>query len=500
MKKPANGGTARTGIPGLDAILGGGLPRDRMYLLQGDPGVGKTTVGLHFLRTGAAAGEKGLYVTLSETGVELQSVAASHGWDLAGIEIHELVPDADLAAAEDNTLFQPSEIELGETTRAILKRVEELAPSRLVIDSLAEVRLLSQSALRYRRQILALKQFFAGRKVTVLLLDDQTTSESELQLQSIVHGVIQMEQLAPLYGAERRRLRIVKLRGVKFRGGFHDLKIETGSVSVFPRLVAAEHHANFRPEQASTGVDGLDRLLGGGVDRGTTILFMGPAGSGKSAVAAQVLAAAAKRGEKAKLFAFEEGMGTLFQRSRDLGLDLEGLVRAGTLEVQQVDPAELSPGEFVHLVRAAVDDGARVIAIDSLNGYFLAMPEEHFLVLQLHETFSYLRQLGVIVVLTMAQSGFVGNMASPVDVSYLADTVVLLRFFESGGEVRKAISVPKKRSGTHETAIRGFELTGTGLRVGEPLRQFRGLLTGIPIPSTEARVPFVADDTPKPDR
>jgi circadian clock protein KaiC len=491
-----NGGRAPTGIPGLDAVLAGGLPRDRMYLFQGDPGVGKTTVGLQFLRSGAAAGETGLYITLSETRAELLAVAASHGWSLDGIIIHELVAAPDLAVAEDNTLFQPSEVELGETTREILAEIERVAPSRLVIDSLAEIRLLSQNALRYRRQILALKQFFGGRNLTVMLLDDQTAPESELQLQSIAHGVVKMEQLAPLYGAERRRLRVMKLRGVKFRGGFHDMKIDTGLVSVFPRLVAAEHHVEFKAERISTGLEGLDRLLGGGVDRGTTVLFMGPAGTGKSALASQVLAAASGRGEKTKLFAFEESLGTLFERSRALGIPIAELARKGTLSVQQVDPAELSPGEFVYLVRAAVDEGVRVVAIDSLNGYLSAMPEEHFLSLQLHELFSYLRQLGVTVLLTLAQHGFVGNMASPIDLSYLADTVLLLRFFESDGEIRKAISVPKKRSGMHETAIREFSLGSDGIRVGEPLRHFRGLLTGVPTKGMESRVPLDVVEEP----
>jgi circadian clock protein KaiC len=493
MMNPQNGGVAPTGIPGLDTVLGGGLPRDRMYLFQGDPGVGKTTVGLQFLRTGADAGEKGLYVTLSETRTELIAVALSHGWSLDGVTIHELTPAGDLSAAEDNTLFQPSEVELGETTRAILAEIERVGPARLVIDSLAELRLLSQHPLRYRRQILALKQFFAGRRVTVMLLDDQTAPESELQLQSIAHGVVKMEQLAPLYGAERRRLRVMKLRGVKFRGGFHDMKIDTGLVSVYPRLVAAEHHTEFVAERTSTGIAGLDTLLGGGIDRGTTILLMGPAGTGKSAIAAQMLAAAAVRGEKAKFFAFEESLGTLFQRSRAIGIPIDEMTREGRLSVQQIDPAELSPGEFVDLVRAAVDDGARAVAIDSLNGYFSAMPEEHFLSLQLHELFSYLRQRGVTVVLTLAQHGFIGTMNTPVDVSYLADTVLLLRFFEAEGEIRKAISVPKKRAGPHENAIREFDLGSSGIRVGEPLRQFRGLLTGVPATMAGARVPHIGD-------
>lgn len=479
MTERQKGATASTGIPGLDAVLAGGLPRDRMYLLQGDPGVGKTTIGLQFLRTGAAAGEKGLYITLSETRDELLAVARSHGWDLDGFEIHELVPSGDLSP-EDNTLFQPSEVELGETTRDILGQIQKIGPVRLVIDSLAEIRLLSQSPLRYRRQILALKQFFAGRKLTVLLLDDQTSPEQELQLQSIVHGVVQMEQLAPLYGAERRRLRIMKLRGVKFRGGFHDMKIDTGLVSVFPRLVASEHHQEFARETVSSGIPTLDQLLGGGIDRGTTTLAMGPAGSGKSAIAVQYLAAAAQRGEKTVLFCFEEGLGTLYLRSEALGVPLRRLVADGRMEIRQIDPAELSPGEFAQTVRDAVDGGARVIAIDSLNGYYTAMPEENFLILQLHELFSYLRQIGVTVILTLAQHGFLGQMGSPLDVSYLADTVILLRYYERDGAIHKAISVPKKRSGFHENSIHELTLGAGGIRVGEALRGLKGLLTGVP--------------------
>lgn len=486
MTERQKGATASTGIPGLDDVLAGGLPRDRMYLLQGDPGVGKTTIGLQFLRTGVASGDKGLYITLSETRNELLAVARSHGWSLDGIEIHELVPSGDLSP-DDNTLFQPSEVELGETTRDILGQIEKIAPARLVIDSLAEIRLLSQSPLRYRRQILALKQFFAGRKLTVLLLDDQTAPESELQLQSIVHGVIRMEQLAPLYGSERRRLRVTKLRGVKFRGGFHDMKIDTGLVSVYPRLVASEHRQEFAPEMVPSGIPQLDQLLGGGLDRGTTALAMGPAGTGKSAIAAQYLAAAAERGEKAVFFCFEEGMGTLIHRSEALGIPIRRLVADGRLEVRQIDPAELSPGEFAQTVRDSVDAGARLIAIDSLNGYYTAMPEENFLILQLHELFSYLRQLGVTVVLTLAQHGFIGQMGTPLDVSYLADTVILLRYYESDGAIHKAISVPKKRSGFHENSIRELTLGPDGIRVGEALRGFRGLLTGVPQSASSAK-------------
>jgi circadian clock protein KaiC len=472
----------KTGIRGLDDVVDGGLPANRMYLVQGDPGVGKTTIGLQFLLDGAAAGERGLYVTLSETAEELSAVAHSHGWDLGGITVHEVMPSTSLLLAEDDsTLFQPSEIELGETTRAILFEIERIGASRVVIDSLSEIRLLSQSALRYRRQILALKHFFAGKHITVLLLDDGTSEAGDIHLQSIAHGVIRVEQLAPLYGAERRRLRVVKLRGVNFRGGFHDMKIETGRVVVFPRLVAAEHLGDFPLDSASSGVPALDALLGGGLDRGTTNLIMGPAGTGKSAIAAQYATAAGDRGEAVHLFTFEEGLGTLFKRTQLLGIPLRRCVDEGRIVVQQVNPAELTPGEFAALVRTRVEQSsARVIVIDSINGYFSSMPEENFLMLQLHELFTYLRQRGVVVILTLAQHGLIGHMASPIDLSYLADTVVLLRYFEAGGEIRKAISVPKKRSGRHEQSIRELAMDGGGIRLGPPLSNFRGILTGTP--------------------
>jgi circadian clock protein KaiC len=493
----AKAARVKTGITGLDDVLGGGLPVNRMYLIQGDPGVGKTTIGLEFLLAGAALGERGLYVTLSETAEELSAVAEAHGWNLDTLTVHEVMPDGALLLAEDDsTLFQPAEIELGETTRAILREIERTGASRVVIDSLSEIRLLSQSPLRYRRQILALKHFFAGKHITVLLLDDGTSEAGDIHLQSIAHGVIRVEQLAPLYGAERRRLRVVKLRGVKFRGGFHDMKIETGRVVVFPRLVAGEHHAEFDIEPASSGVGALDDLLGGGLDRGTTNLIMGPAGTGKSAIAAQFAAAAAGRGEPVYIFTFEEGLGTLFKRTELLGIPLRAHVDSGRAVVQQVNPAELSPGEFAAFVRSRVErDGARMIVIDSINGYFSSMPEENFLMLQLHELFSYLRQLGVVVILTLAQHGLVGQMESPIDLSFLADTVVLLRYFEAAGEIRKAISVPKKRSGVHEPSIRELLMGRGGIRLGPPLSDFRGILIGAPeYHGAAARVPARMDD------
>jgi circadian clock protein KaiC len=473
---------ALTGIPGLDDVLSGGFPRGHIYLLRGDPGVGKTTLGLQFLLSGAAAGEKGLYVTLSETAAELRAVSASHGWSLDGIGIKEVIPETNLTMDEENTLFHPSEVELGETTREILGEVQRVGPSRVVIDSLSEVRLLSQSPLRYRRQILALKQFFGNQRATVLLLDDGSSDPGDIHLETISHGVLRMEHLSPLYGAERRRLRVTKLRGTGFRGGYHDMKIKTGGLVVYPRLVASEHdEQKISGEVLASGVEGLDRMLGGGLEHGTTTLILGPAGTGKSAIASVYAAAVGSRGERAALFHFEEGLGTLRQRSAALGIPLVAEMERGRVRVRQVDPAEMSPGEFSHLVRHAVEaDSARLIVIDSLNGYYNSMPEETFLTLHLHELFGYLRHKGVVVLLTMAQHGFAGSVGAPVDLSFLADTVLLLRFFENAGQILKAISVPKKRAGRHETAIRQLELSEKGLHIGEPIRQFQGILSGTP--------------------
>jgi circadian clock protein KaiC len=473
---------AATGIAGLDDVLAGGLPRNRLYVVQGSPGAGKTTIGLQYLLTGSAAGESGLYVTLSETADELHASARSHGWGLEGIRIHEVLPSEEVAAEAENTLFHPAEVELSETVGSIIREIERVNPSRLVIDSLSEIRLLSQSPLRYRRQILALKQFLSGRHCTALFLDEAASTEGDLHLQTIAHGVIRLEQLAPLYGAERRRLRILKLRGLSFRGGYHDFKIETGGVVVFPRLIASEHETASPDGMISSGLAGLDALLGGGIDRGTTTLIMGPAGTGKSIIVAQYASAAAGRGEHVVMLTFDEGTGTLFERTGALGIPLEKHVRERRVRVRQIDPAELSPGEFSHLLRRAVEeDGARVIVIDSLSGYFNSMPEENLLTVQLHELFSYLRQRGVVVLITLPQHGFVGpNVESPIEVSYLADTVVLLRYFEAEGRVRKAISVLKKRSGLHEATIREFVIDAGGLRVGPALEGFQGVLSGTP--------------------
>jgi circadian clock protein KaiC len=489
-------GRLKTGISGLDDILCGGLPRNRVYLVQGDPGVGKTTLALQYLLEGRAQGEVCLYVTLSESADELQAVARSHGWSLEGIDVYEMsVVDAGIGDDGENTLYVPAEVELGERMLKLLAEVDRVKPSRIVIDSCSELRLLAQSPLRFRRQILALKQDLVKRQCTILLLENPVAAGGDALLQSLVHGVITMEQWPPLYGPERRRLRIVKMRELAYRGGYHDMMLEKRGVIVHPRLVAAEHQGQFLDGKASSGVPELDALLGGGIDRGTSTLIMGPAGSGKSALVSQFAVAAARRGERVALFTFDEGTGTLFARAAGIGMDLAGHVEAGRIFVQQVDPAELSPGEFVSIVRRVVEvEGTRMVVIDSLNGYLQAMPEEPFLPAQLHELSSYLRQRGVVLLMVVAERGLVGTMEAPVDVSYIADGVIVTRYFEAAGRVRKAISAVKKRAGRHEDTIREFNLGPKGFTVGPPLVQFHGVLTGIPI-FDEARSENLLEDT-----
>ncbi|HEY0333929.1 MAG TPA: ATPase domain-containing protein [Stenotrophomonas sp.] len=481
-----------SGNAGLDSILGGGLDADRMYLYEGKPGTGKTTLALEFLLDGARKGEKVLYISLSETVRELQLVADRHGWDLGNVEIFELVPpETTLDPTQQITVFHPVEVELGETTKLILDRVAQLDPARVVIDSLSELRLLAQSSLRYRRQVLALKHFFASRRCTVVLLDDMTSQENDLQLHSITHGVVLLEQLAIEYGAERRRLRVIKMRGISFRGGFHDMKIVRGGLAIYPRLIASEHHSHFLGGFTPSGNADLDKLLGGGLERGTNALLIGAAGVGKSSLALNYAITGAQRGERCAFFAFDEGRGTLEARAKSLGLDLQPAIDDGLILFQQIDPAEMSPGEFAAAVRERVErDHARIVVIDSLNGYLNAMPDGRFLILQMHELLSYLGQQGVLTILILAQHGLVGPIETPLDISYLSDSVLMLRYFEYDGQVRRAMSVVKKRSGDHEHTIREFQLSRDGLALGPPLEGFSGIFSGTPT-YTGAREPLL---------
>jgi circadian clock protein KaiC len=472
---------ASLGVPGLDDILGGGVTRDRVYLIEGTPGTGKTTLSLQFLLEGASHGEAGLYITLSETKVELNAVAASHGWSLDRISLFELVNESGLDLDSEQTILHPSEVELGETTREVMKQVDALRPSRVVFDSLSEMRLLAQNPLRYRRQILALKQFFSSRKATVLMLDDRTSDPNDLQLHSIAHGVISLEQSPRDFGAERRRVRIVQMRGLKFRGGYHDFILDKGGLSVFPRLVASEHHSEFSEGFNSTGCNELDHLLGGGLTPGTNTLLTGPSGVGKTTTAVRCMLAALERGAKATYYLFDEGLKTLLARSMALGMDLQPHIESGALKIQQIDPAELSPGEFSSRARAAVEqDGSSFLCIDSLNAYLQSMPGEQFLLLQMHEMLSYLNQSGVTTLLILGQHGMVGDMRSDIDLSYLSDAILMFRFFEAKGEVRTALSAVKSRTSPHERFIREFKLGATGLQLGEALRDFEGVMSGLP--------------------
>jgi len=469
------------GVPGLDDILGGGLTPNRVYLLEGTPGTGKTTLALQFLLDGARRGEIGLYVTLSETAEELTSVAATHGWSLDKLTLFELVSETGLDPDSEQTILHPSDLELGETTREVMKQVDDLRPSRVVFDSLSEMRLLGQNPLRYRRQILALKQFFSSKHCTVLMLDDRTSDPSDLQLHSIAHGVISLEQSPRDYGTERRRIRIVKMRGLKYRGGYHDFNLDYGGLSVFPRLIAAEHHSDFEPQVNTTGNQGLDALLGGGLATGTNTLLNGPSGVGKTTTAVSCMLAALRHGRKATYYLFDEGLATLLYRSKALGLDLQPYLDNRALSVEQIDPAELSPGEFASRARNAVErDGAAFLCIDSLNAYLQSMPGEHHQLLQIHELLSYLNQRGVTTLMILGQHGMVGDMRSDIDLSYLSDAILLFRFFESRGEIRTALSAVKSRTSAHEHTIREFTLSAEGLQLGAAIRDFEGILTGLP--------------------
>jgi circadian clock protein KaiC len=473
-----------TGVPGLDDILHGGLASGFLYLIEGNPGAGKTTLALQFLIEGAKRGEKGLYLSLAESGDELRHVAASHGMNLDNIEICKISPPEIAGEIEQQyTVFQPAEVELADVLETILSKVRDLQPSRVIIDSMSELRMLARDSLRYRRQVLSLKQFFEGRECTTLLLDERFRDNTESQVQTIAHGVISLEVLQRNYGITRRRLEVLKVRASSFREGYHDYVIVKGGVRVFPRLVSGEHRGmRVDPENLPSGVAELDSLFNGGVQRGTSTLVVGPTGCGKSTLCTQFVLSAAKRGEKSAIFTFDETRQSFTVRSRGLGMDLDRHLEDGTIYLEQVDPAELSPGEFVHRIRAGVEDKKwRIVVIDSLNGLLNSMSEEQALTVQLHELLSYLNQVGVASFMVLAQYGILGSaISSPTDVSYLADNVLLLRYFEAGGEVRQAISVMKRRSGPHERSIRELQMTSGKLMIGDPLRDFIGVLTGTP--------------------
>jgi circadian clock protein KaiC len=472
------------GVPGLDDVLAGGLRKRRVYLVEGSPGTGKTTLASQFLLEGARQGEKGVYITLSETESELRETATSHGWEFdENIVVFELVPPENLLDEDQQqSLLYSSDLELGETTKRIFEVVESIQPQRVVLDSLSEIRLLAQSSLRYRRQILALKHYFSKHDATIMLLDDLTTDTLDKTVHSVAHGVVRLEELAPTYGPERRRLRVLKYRGQKFRGGYHDFIIDTGGVQVFPRLVSAEHKVAFKREVVKSRSPELDALLGGGISRGSSTLILGPAGTGKSLLSISFAMAAVERGEKAALFIFDEEIGLLTERALGLGIDLAKMQESGDLILEQIDAAEVAPGEFAHKVRCCVQDtGAQTVVVDSLNGYQAAMPEEQQLILHMHELLQFLNRQGVNTFLTVAQHGLVGDMKAPVDVTYLADTVILLRYFEAAGRVRRAISVIKKRTSAHEDTIREYRIGGKdGVSLGEPLSNFQGVLRGVP--------------------
>lgn len=477
-------GPVSSGLPPLDYILAGGFAAKRIHLIEGEPGAGKTTLGMQFLLEGRDKGEKSLYITLSESKEELTHVAATHGWDLTGIEIFELVPpELSLDPDREQSIVYASDLELGETVQMVKDEVERIAPARVVFDSLSEIRLLAQGALRFRRQVLALKHFFAQHGCTVLFLDDLTELIDDLSLHSLAHGVVRLEQLAVTYGAERRRLRVHKMRGRKFHGGYHDFVIRSGGLDIFPRLVAADHpDTGEYSKQATSGIAELDELVGGGLDYGTSTLIIGPSGTGKSTMGLRYAYEAASKGEKTLIISFDETRTVFERRASGLGMEVAELERDGQLAFRQVDPAELSPGELTGIIREEIEGrGATVVVLDSLSGYQQAMPEEQFLLLQMHEILTYLNQQNVLTILILTQAGMIGQMQSPLDLTYLSDTVLLLRYFETDGEIRRAVSAVKKRTGRHESSIREFRISEGGIEVGPRLDGFRGVLTGVPV-------------------
>lgn len=490
-----------TGVSGLDAILRGGLPPNHLYLLEGTPGTGKTTLALQFLLAGAAKGVRGVYVTLSESQQELTEVATSHGWSLDGVDIIELSTDESIGQDELYTVFHPAELELQQTMSAVLAAIDERKPALVVLDSLSEMRLLARDPLRFRRQILALKQFFGGRQTTVLLLDDKSAPEGDLQLHSLAHGVIVLEHVALEYGAERRRLQVTKLRGLRFGGGYHDFRIRTGGVVVYPRITIGTSSTPPEVWLLASGSQPLDRLLGGGLQEGSSLLIIGAAGTGKSVLATQYASAATARGEHVRFYLFDERLNSFMLRSEGLGMDLVEPLADGRLCLDQIEPTQMSPGEFANEVaRCVEEEDVKLIIIDSINGYMQSMPEERLLPIQIHELLSYLSNRRVTCIMTLVQQGIFGNpVEDAAEISYLADTVLLLRYFEVLGSVRQALSVVKKRSGNHERTIRECRVTEGGMDVGEPLVEFQGVLTGVPqyIGAVSPLMPNDADRAPR---